>query len=151
MAYFTRNVQKAVSIMFVKRVCVRCLRLRQHCQLTPRCHGLVWCCIQWGQNIVDTDACRQQIIARRTIGAFHLHALWNHLSNRGLSKLLEEIKIGLWNEIWSHMAIKEELSCYVGTTTDMILHRHAFDKPNETHHFQIFNKNTAWRSTFRDI
>ena len=73
MICFITYLQKAVRILFIDKLAVRCHRLRQH----RRHRGLRWCCIQWRHysvdtwrhNNVDADAWRrQQRIARKTIG-----------------------------------------------------------------------------------
>ena len=65
MICFITYLQKAVRILFIDKLAVRCHRLRQH----RRHRGLRWCCIQWRHNSVDADAWRrQQRIARKTIG-----------------------------------------------------------------------------------
>ena len=73
MVCFTIYLQKAVRIIFIDKLSIRYLRLRQH----RRHRGLLWCCIQWRHYSVDAwrhnsvyaDAWRrQQRIARKAIG-----------------------------------------------------------------------------------
>ena len=73
MTCFITYLQRAVRILFIDELKVRCHRLRQHRMY----RGLRWCYIQWRHssvdawrhNSVDADAWRrQQRIARKTIG-----------------------------------------------------------------------------------
>ena len=73
MICFITYLQKAVRILFIDKLAVRCQRLRQH----RRHRGLRWCWFQWRHyrvdawrhNSVDADAWRRQHrIARKTIG-----------------------------------------------------------------------------------
>ena len=92
MICFITYLQKAVRILFIDKLAVRCHRQRQH----RRHRGLRWCCIQWRHysvdvwrhNSVDADAWRrEQRIARKTIGCVPKQAKW--LGSKWLVKSLK--------------------------------------------------------------